>query len=93
MTTTITDKLVKAVIAATNATFAGLVKEEEVTNITISIPYITITCTDGGSRCILLSTLEKYYNEHQPQVLAASGIIDKKKAKKFSMIGDDQLFG
>lgn len=93
MTTTITDKLVKAVIAATNATFAGLVKEEEVTNITLSIPYITITCKDGGSRCILLSTLEKYYNEHQSQVLAATGIIHKKKTKHFSMIGDDQLFG
>lgn len=93
MTTTITDKLVKAVIAATNATFAGLVKEEEVINITLSIPYITITCNDGGSRCILLSTLEKYYNEHQPQVLVATGIIDKKKTKHFSMIGDDQLFG
>ena len=93
MTTTITDKLVKAVIAATNATFAGLIKEEEITNITISIPYITITCNDGGSRCILLSTLEKYYKEHQPQVLAATKIIDREKAAKLYMLSDDQLFG
>ena len=93
MTTTITDKLVKAIIAAANATFTRSTKEEEITSITLSIPYITITCKDGGSRCILLSTLEKYYNEHQPQVWAAAKIIDKEKVAKLCMLCDDQLFG